>query len=91
MTKSISELELRLGGYALATAEILYRMPDAQAVLQSFVWQDYDMAPRFPKLREFLHFWERELDGPIHSVRLCHAGLVQPQEFRYGISEFGLH
>ena len=91
MTKPIPDLELQLRGYSLATAEILYRMPDARGVLQSFVWQDYDMAPRFPKLRGFLEFWERELDGPIHSVRLCHAGLVSPREFRYGVSEFGLH
>ncbi len=91
MTKALSDLELQLRGYSLATAEILYRMPDAQALLQSFVWQDYDLAPRFPKLRSFLDFWARELDGPIHSVRLCHAGLVSPRDFRYGVSEFGPH
>jgi uncharacterized protein Usg len=91
MTEQSSELELRLAGYSLATAEILYRMPDAQAVLQSFVWQDYDLAPKFPRLRKFLDFWERELDGPIHSVRLCHQGLVSPREFRYGGHEYGLH
>jgi uncharacterized protein Usg len=86
-----SEIERKLAGYSLATAEILYRMPDARAVLQTFVWQDYDMAPKFPRLRAFLDFWERELDGPIHSVRLCHEHLVRPREFRYGGHEFGLH
>lgn len=84
-------LELQLAGYSLATAEILYRMPDAKAVLQSFVWQDYDMAPEFPKLTRFLDFWERELDGPIHSVRLCHASLIGPRDFRYGAREFAVH
>ncbi|MGF1501057.1 MAG: usg protein [Paracoccaceae bacterium] len=86
-----TEFERQLEGYALATAEILYRMPDAQHVLQTYVWQDYDIAPRFPKLRGFLDFWERELDGPIHSVRLAHAQLLGPREMRYAAGEFLIH
>ncbi|MEL6218810.1 MAG: aspartate-semialdehyde dehydrogenase [Pseudomonadota bacterium] len=88
---SAKELSLQLEGYSLATAEILYRMPDAQSLLQTFLWQDYDRAPEFPKLHKFLDFWERELDGPIHSVRLCHAGLIGPREFRYGQHELSVH
>lgn len=68
----------QLEGYSLTTAQILYRLPDAQTLLQSYVWQEYDMAPRFPKLGKFLAFWERELDGPIHSVRVASAQLMRP-------------
>ena len=46
-----------LAGYSLTTAEIIYRLPDHQRLLQSYIWQDYDLAPRFPKLIEFLDFW----------------------------------
>lgn len=81
----------QLAGYSLATAEILYRMPDAPSLLQTFVWQEYDMAPKFPKLLNFLDFWERELDGPLHSVRLCHANLTGPVDLRYVGSELTLH
>lgn len=81
----------QLEGYSLATAEIFYRMPDARDLLQTFVWQDYDMAPKFPKLLKFLDFWTRELDGPIHSVRLAHAQLLRPAEFRYTDQEFTIH
>ncbi len=49
------------------------------------------MAPRFPVLRRFLDFWTRELDGPIHSVRLAHAQLIRPAELRYVGSELVLH
>src|SRR4051794_18560600 len=38
-------LELQLKGYRLATAEILYRMPDHPSLLQTFIWQHYDLAP----------------------------------------------
>ena len=81
----------QLAGYSLATAEIYYRMPDAQDILQTFVWQQYDLAPRFPELRRFLDFWSRELDGPIHSVRLAHASLVRPAEFRFPEMELTIH
>ena len=70
----------QLAGYGLTTATILYRMPDHPVLLQTFVWQDYDLAPRFPELRGFLDFWTRELDGPLHSVTIAHARLIKPAE-----------
>jgi uncharacterized protein Usg len=81
----------QLEGWSLATAEIYYRMPDAQSVLQTFVWQDYDLAPKFPQLRKFLDFWGQELDGPIHSVRVCHAQLLRPAEVRLVGTEIAIH
>jgi uncharacterized protein Usg len=81
----------QLEGWSLATAEIFYRMPDAKSVIQSYIWQDYDMAPIFPQLKKFLAFWERELDGPIHSVRLAHAQLLRPAEVRMFNQELTLH
>lgn len=71
----------QLDGFSLATAEITYRMPDANSLLQTYLWQDYDMAPDFPVLRKFLDFWARELDGPLHSVRVAHCGLIGPAQF----------
>ncbi len=92
MGKTIdNDFRRQLEGWSLATAEIFYRMPDAQSVLQTYVWQDYDIAPKFPQLRKFLDFWTRELDGPIHSVRLAHAQLLRPAEVRYLGTELHLH
>lgn len=71
----------QLKGYGLTTATILYRIPDYPRVLQSFVWQQYDLAPDFPTLRKFLDFWQRELEGPLHSVQVAHSGLIKPAEF----------
>jgi uncharacterized protein Usg len=81
----------QLDGYSLATAEITYHMPDAHSLLQTFVWQDYDMAPKFPELKKFLDFWERELDGPLHSVRVAHTALIKPAEFKFTDVEITLH
>ncbi len=72
----------QLQGYSLTTAEIVYRLPDHRSLLQTYIWQDYDMAPRFPALTKFLEFWETKLEGPLHSVRVAHAGLIKPAEIR---------
>lgn len=83
-------LTRQLAGYGLTTAEILYRMPDYQTMLQAFVWQEYDIAPEYPVLFEFLNFWERELDGPLHSVKIAHRRLIRPGEVRLITEEIGL-
>lgn len=72
----------QLLGYGLTTAHILYRLPDHPAILQSYVWQEYDLAPKFPELERFLDFWDRELAGPIHSVEVAHKKLVGAQEWK---------
>ncbi len=91
MSSPDSDFRRQLEGYSLATAEITYRLPDAKALLQTYLWQDYDEAPRFPRLARFLQFWEKELDGPLHSVRLCHSRLIGPREVRMVGTELTLH
>ena len=69
-------------GYGLTTAEILYRMPDHPSLLQTYVWQNYDLFPKFPALQDFLHFWQEKLEGPLYSVRVAHSKLIKPAELR---------
>ena len=72
------DLTLRLQGWRLATAEVLYYMPDHPALLQTFVWQTLDLAPRYPRIHRFLDFWRREIDAVIHSVRLATGETLAP-------------
>ena len=72
----------QLQGYGLTTATILYRLPDHPRLLQTYVWQEYDLAPDFPVLLDFLNFWTRELEGPLHSVTVAHSRLIKPAEFQ---------
>jgi uncharacterized protein Usg len=81
----------QLKDYRLTTAEILYHMPDHPDLLQTFIWQDLDIAPRFPVLRRFLDFWSRSLDGKLHSVRVASTGLIKPAEFRFSSALLTLH
>ncbi len=85
------DFECQLSGWRLTTAEIMYRMPDHRGILQIFVWQDYDIAPKFPRLSKFLDFWSHNLDGPLAGVRVAHAGIVGPVELRHVGHEWRLH
>jgi len=87
----MGKLERQLRGYRMTTAEITYRMPDHHELLQTYVWQDLDVAPHFPVLRKFLDFWAANLDGPIHSVLVASTQLVKPTEFRMVGSDSRLH
>ncbi|GIX10056.1 MULTISPECIES: usg protein [unclassified Elioraea] len=88
---SVSAIERQLMGYRLTTAKILYHMPDHPGLLQTFVWQDLDMAPGFPVLRRFLDFWTREIEGRLHSVTVASTALVRPAELRFAAGQFNLH
>ncbi len=84
-------LSLQLKDYRLTTAEILYRLPDHPALLQTYLWQDLDLAPVFPMLRKFLDFWTRELEGQLHSIRVASGGPIRPATVRAGLQVLTLH
>ncbi|WP_211869924.1 usg protein [Neoroseomonas terrae] len=82
---------LRIPDWRMTTAELLYHLPDHPHVLQAFLWQKVDLAPAFPELSRFLDFWRREIDGPLHSVRVASAALTRAAELRYANGVFTLH
>jgi uncharacterized protein Usg len=87
----MSSLEAKLRGYRLTTAEILYRLPDHPSMLQTFIWQDLDIAPRFPVLNKFLRFWETSIEGKLYEVRVASRGIISDAELRLVGGEFSLH
>ena len=86
-----NDFNRQVNGYGLTTAHIFYRRPDHLWLLQTYVWQDYDLWPNFPVLQGFLRFWQRQLEGPLHSVTVCHRGLIAPAEIRAVDGVFRLH
>jgi uncharacterized protein Usg len=76
------DFKAQVAGYSLTTAEILYRLPDHPSLLQTFVWQDYDIHPRFPRLKGFLDFWTRNLEGKLYRITVAHRKLITPAEVK---------
>jgi|HigsolmetaAR201D_1030396.scaffolds.fasta_scaffold59647_1 uncharacterized protein Usg len=85
------DLQRQFRNWRLTTAEITYHMPDHPAMLQTFLWQKLDLPPRFPELRKFLEFWEKNIDGPLHSVRIGHVEILSPPKWRALESRAILH
>ncbi len=81
----------QIDGYRLTTAEILYHMPDHPKLLQTFIWQDYDIAPRYPVLSKFLKFWQDNLDGKLHTVSVASRKLITPGDIGFTDAEATLH
>ena len=83
--------ELQAKGYRLTTAEIVYHLPDHPALLQTFIWQKFDLAPEYPVLRKFLEFWRASIEGELHSVIVKQSSRTAPNRFRHVKHELALH
>lgn len=87
----MSNLSLQLRDYRLTTAEIVYHLPDHPNLLQSFVWQQFDLAPDFPVLHRFLDYWAAHIDGRLHSVKVANAALITTGALRHVPVSLSLH
>lgn len=87
----MATLDLQLKDYRLTTAQILYHMPDHTELLQEFIWQDYDIAPKFPHLHKFLDFWEHKIEGALHSVYIAKKKLICHDDYRFADYQKTLH
>jgi uncharacterized protein Usg len=85
------DFEKQVKGYGLTTAEILYRRPDHPWLLQTYVWQNYDLCPDFPELNQFLRFWAKSIEGALHTVTVAHSRLIRPAEIKAVDGIFRLH
>ena len=79
-------LAMQLEGWRLTTAEVLYFMPDHPSVIQSFVWQTLDLAPRYPRVQKFLDYWKAEIEAVIHSVKVASGEELAPGRIRAATS-----
>jgi len=84
------DFQKQVKGYGLTTAH-LYRRPDHPWLLQTYVWQNYDLCPDFPELHDFLEFWQKSLEGVVHSVTVAHSRLIKPAEIKPVDGVFRLH
>jgi len=88
---STPDLLLELQGFRLTTAEILYRIPDYPDLIQSYIWQELDISPEFPRLHAFLEYWEKNLEGKLYSVKVAQSEVIGIPEPRFADEEFTLH
>ena len=82
----------QLQGYGLTTAHILYCLPDHPSLLQSYIWQEYDVAPKFPVLNAFLRLAHVPRRAALTDYGPRGARkLIKPAELRLASGEFVLN
>ena len=42
-----------------------------------------DIAPRYPVLHNFLDYWQKNIEAPLHSVYVDQQRLIMPGEYHY--------
>ena len=87
----MTDIERQLSGYRLTIAEIIYRLPDHLDMLQTYIWQALDLAPKFPELHKLLGFWEREIYGPLYQVKVANVEILRPSCARHVDHSLVLH
>ena len=85
------DFQKQIKGYGLATANILYWRPDYPWLLQTYVWQNYDLYPDFPELQGFFGVLAEITEGVLHSVTVAHSRLLKPAEIKLVDGVFRLH
>jgi len=74
---NMHDFKEQMEGKRLTTVEILYHLPDHPSLLQTYVWQTLDVPPQFPRLQRFLMYWQQNIDGRLHSVKLTACETVR--------------
>ena len=84
-------LKRQMNDYRLTTAEILYHLPDHPNLLQTYIWQDLDLAPQYPGAAQVPGFLASRNRGPLHSVRVGSACLIQPARVAHAAALLNIH
>ncbi len=87
----MSPYELQVQGIGSPRQRSFTACPDYPALLQTFIWQKFDLAPEFPELRKFLEFWSRSIEGKLHSVNVKQSSRTAANRFRYFKHQLTLH
>ena len=72
----------RIRNYSLMTLNIFYYMPDHQHIIQEFLWQTMDLKPKYPRIKEFLKFWQEEIDAKIKEIQIGEENSLQPSKYK---------
>ena len=48
--------------------QVVYYIPDYLHLVNEFIWQTEDQQPDYPRINQFLDYWDRNIDGPIKEV-----------------------
>ena len=57
-------------------------MPDYHSILQEFIWQTMDIAPKYPRMMKFLEYWDLHIEASIHKVTIYSADNIKATDIK---------
>lgn len=60
-------------GFRYTSIKVIYKMPDYQNILQEFWWQTMDVPPKYPRMKQFVDYWNDYVEAVIHSLEIGHV------------------
>lgn len=67
----------------LVTVQIFYVIPGFRLIINDFLWQTFDLRPRYPRIHCFLDYWHREIDAVIKEI-IIFDSLSSTPNLRHG-------
>ena len=59
---------IKIKKWTVATVQVIYFIPDHLHIVNEFMWQTEDELPEYPRIKKFLDYWDKNIDGPIKEV-----------------------
>ena len=59
---------IKIKKWTIATVQVIYFIPDHLHIVNEFMWQTEDELPEYPRIKRFLDYWDKNIDGPIKEV-----------------------
>ena len=67
-----------LKNWTLATVQVIYYIPDYIHIVNEFAWQTEDTQPHYPRIKRFLDYWDKNIDGPIKEAYIYDHDIQNP-------------
>ncbi len=64
--------------WTIATVQVVYYIPDYLHIVNEFAWQTEDTRPYYPRIKRFLDYWDKNIDGPIKETYIYDHDIINP-------------
>ena len=61
---------IKINRWELTTIHVYYWMPDYRHILNLFSFQDDDIPPEYPRMQQFVKYWEENIEARIKEIQI---------------------
>ena len=61
---------IKIDKWEVTTIHVYYWIPDYQHILNLFSFQDDDIPPEYPRMQQFVKYWEENIEAKIKEIQI---------------------